>query len=86
MCHFLVTNLEYLLIQWIQYFLRFHYLYYSVRFNECKEKCRIVLCWFLTIKTIVAPLSTSNFPMNLICWGMVVFVCVDKSVPMTLCF
>ena len=30
------------------------------------------------MKNIVAPSSSSNFPTKLICWGVLVFVCLDK--------
>ena len=44
----------------------FHYLYYSVTINESKEKFWIGFCCFLAIKNIVAPSSSSNFPIKLI--------------------
>ena len=61
-----------------------YFSYYSVTVNESKETFKIDFCYFLAIKNIVAALSSSNFPMKLICWGMVVFVCFDKSMPMSL--
>ena len=62
----------------------FHYLYYSVTINESKEKCRIVFCCFTAIKNIVAPSSSSNFPVKLICCGISVFLWLDKYKPMSL--
>ena len=61
----------------------FHYLYYSVTINEFKEKFRIVLCCFSAIKNIVAP-SSSNFPVKIIYWEILVLVCLDKSIPKSL--
>ena len=58
-------------------------LYYSVTFNESKEEFKIVFCCFLTIKNNVMP-SSSNFPSKLIYWGILVFVCLDKSIPISL--
>ena len=43
----------------------FCYLYYSVTINESKEKNSLLL--FLSVKNIVAPSSSSNFPAKLIC-------------------
>ena len=60
------------------------YLYYSMTINESKEKFRIVFCCFSAIKSIAAPSSFSYFPTKLICWGILAFVCVDKSIPMSL--
>ena len=59
-------------------------LYYSVSINDSKEKFRIDFCCFSAIKNIYAPSSSSNFPAKLICWGIVVFPCLDKSVPISL--
>ena len=42
----------------------FNYLYYSVIINEFKEKFRIAFCCFSAIKYMVAPLSSSNFPVK----------------------
>ena len=60
----------------------FHYyiilLYYSITINESKEKFKIVLSCFSAIKKIVAPSSSSNFPTKLICWGILVFACLDN--------
>ena len=53
-------------------------------FNESNEKFRIVCCCFSTIKYIVALSSYSNFPVKLIYCGIVVFFCIDKSMPMSL--
>ena len=60
-------------------FLMFHYLYYSVKNNESKEKFRIVLCCFSAIGIIGATSSSPNFPTKLI-----VFACLNKSILMTL--
>ena len=57
---------------------------YSVRTNESKEKFKIVFCCFSPIKNIVAPSSSSNFPVKLISQGIFVFACLDKSIPMSL--
>ena len=61
-----------------------HCLYYSVTINESKEKFRTVFCCFSDIKDIVAASSSSSFIVKLICWGMLVFVCLGKSVPTSL--
>ena len=48
----------------------------------------ILLCFiflrFSARKTFVALSSSSNFPVKLICWGMFVFVCLDKSMSISL--
>ena len=62
----------------------FHYLYYSITTDEPKEKFRIVFYYFLAIKNIVAPSCSFNFPTKLICSGMLVFICLDKSIPKSL--
>ena len=54
-------------------------LYYSVTFKISKEKFEIAFYSFTVIKK-VAPLSSSDFLTNLICWGVVVFVRLDKSI------
>ena len=61
-----------------------HYLYNSVTINESKEKFTIVFCCFSEIKNIVAPSSSSNLPVKLICWAIFVFACLGKSVPMSI--
>ena len=61
----------------------FIYLYYYIAINESKEKFRKDFCCFLAIKNIVAP-SSSNFPVKLICLGILVFVCLDKYLTMRL--
>ena len=58
----------------------FHYLYYFVTINESKVKFGIVFCCFSVIKKLFAPSSFSNFPTKFICWGILVFVCLDKSI------
>ena len=60
-----------------------HYLYHSVAINEPKEKFRIAFCCFSAIKNIVAA-SPFNFPTKSICWGILVFVYPDKSIPLSL--
>ena len=62
----------------------FHCLYCSVTINESKEKFRIVFCCSSAIKNIVAPSSSSNFPVKIICWEILVFFCRDKSMPISL--
>ena len=62
----------------------FCYLYYSVTINESKEKLGIDFCCFSAIKNIVAPSSSSNFSTKLIYWGVLVFVCLDKSISISL--
>ena len=61
-----------------------HYLYYTVTINESKEKFRPDSRCFSAVKDIVAPSSSYNFPMKLFCWGILVFVCLDKPMPMSL--
>ena len=60
----------------------FHYLYYSVKNNEFREKFRIVLCCFSAIENIVAPSSSSNLPKKL--FFLLVFVCLHQSMPISL--
>ena len=36
------------------------------------------------MKNIVAPSFFSNFPMKLICGGVLVFACLDKAIPINL--
>ena len=43
-----------------------------------KKTFRTVFYYFSAIKNIVAPLSSSNFPIKLSCWGILPFVCQDK--------
>ena len=62
----------------------FHYIYNSFTINESNEKFRIAFCCFSAIKKILAPSSSSNFSIKLLCWGMFVFACRDKFVPMSL--
>ena len=57
-----------------------HHLSYSITFNKSEEKFRIV-CYCLPV---CFPSSFSNFSVELICFRIVVFVCLDKSMPMTL--
>ena len=61
-----------------------NYLYYSVTINESKEKLKKVFCSFSETKIIAAALSSSNFSVKLICCGILVFGCLDKSLPMSL--
>ena len=62
----------------------FHDLYYSVAINESKEKFKTIFHCFWETKNITAPLSSSNFSIKLICWVIIVFICRDKSVPISL--
>ena len=57
---------------------------YSVTINESKEKFRIDFCCFSAIKNIVVPSSSSNFLAKLICLGILVFVCLDESILVSL--
>ena len=71
-------------IQLVKYFLMFHCLYYSITINESKGKSRIVFCCFTVMKNIVVPSFSSNFPVKLIYLETVVFVYLDKSIPVSL--
>ena len=62
----------------------FHCLHYYVKINESKEKLRIVFCCFSAIKNIAAVSSSSNFLVKLFCEEILVFVCLDKSMPINL--
>ena len=62
----------------------FHCLYYFVNFNESKGQPKIGFCRFSVIMNIVVPLLSSKIPMKLICQGIVVFVCFNKSIPIGL--
>ena len=62
----------------------FHCLHYFVMFNESKEKFKVVVCWVLAIKSIVALSFYPDFPMKLILWRENLFVFVDKSIPVSL--
>ena len=48
-------------------------------FIESKEKFRVVFCCFTGIKNIVAAPSFSKISVILVCWGVVVFACFEKS-------
>ena len=62
-----------------------HCLYYSVKFNESKEKFKTVVGYFLTTKNNVAPsLPSSNFPLKLIIRESLMFFFLDESIPMSL--
>ena len=61
----------------------FHYFNYSVT-KESKEKFKTVFCCFSATKDIVASLYSSNFLMKLICCGIIVYFCLDKTIPMSL--
>ena len=52
--------------------------------NKCKEKFRIVFCYFSAINNIASPLSFSDFSMKLICLGMLQFFSLRESVPIAL--
>ena len=45
---------------------------------------RIVFCCFSAIKSIAEPSSSSNFLSKLVSSGMLVFVCLGKSMPISL--
>ena len=60
------------------------YLYCSVTINKSKEKFRIVSCYNLPIKSNRATSYFSSFPVKLVCSGILVFVCFDKTKPITL--
>ena len=62
----------------------FHYLYYPVTIYGSKEKFSIAFCCFLVIKNIVEPSYYSDFPIKLVCWGILVFICLRESIPMSL--
>ena len=62
-----------------------HCLYYSVKFNESKEKFKTVVGYFLTTKSNVAPsLPSSNFSLKLIIRESLMFFFLDESIPMSL--
>ena len=48
------------------------------------KKTKIVFYYISAIKNIIASSSSSNFPIKLVCWGIFVFVCLDKSIPISL--
>ena len=52
--------------------------------SESKEKFKIVFCCFSAIKNNVASSYSSNSPVKLICWEILVFACLDRSMPMSL--
>ena len=62
----------------------FYFPNYSFTINESKERFRIVICSFFAIKNIVAPSFSSNFPVKLIFWEILVFIYLDKSMPISL--
>ena len=51
-----------------------------------KKNLKLFFCCFSAIKNTVAASCCSNFPVKLICSGvpMSMFVCLDKSVPISL--
>ena len=60
-------------------------LFFSVMFNESEEMFKIVvLLLFCDKKNILASSSFSNFPVKLIYWGILMFVYLGKSLPMSL--
>ena len=82
MFHFFIKNLEsFALFNKSNFFFNVPLLYYSVTINESKERSRIVFCCFSVIKNIAAQSSSSNFPVKLLCWGILVLACLDKSIP-----
>ena len=62
----------------------FQCLTYSITFNESKEKFRIVFCCFSAIKNFDTALSSSSFPIKLVDLEIITFVCLDKSIPVSL--
>ena len=60
------------------------FLYYSVTTNESKENFAIVFWCFSAMENIVAPSSPSNFSTKSIYWGILIFVCFDKSILISL--
>ena len=50
----------------------FFCLYYSITFNELKEKFKIVFRRFSAIEKDSCTIISSNFPVKLICLGIVV--------------
>ena len=46
-----------------------------------KKKKKKVAYYFLGIKNMVEPLSSSNVSLKLISWRIIVFVCLHKSIP-----
>ena len=62
----------------------FSCLYFNITINEPKEEFRTVFCSFSEIKNVASPLCSSSFPMNLIPWGILLFDCLDRSMPMSL--
>ena len=61
----------------------FHYYNILLQLMNLK-KSLIVLCCFSEPRNIAAMLSSSNFPTKLIYWGILVFVSLDESVPISL--
>ena len=59
-------------------------MYYSVTITESKEKFRIIFSCFSTIRNIAAPSPCSNFYTKTVSCGIVVFVSLDKSIPISL--
>ena len=62
----------------------FHYLYYSVTINESEEKCKLFFFFISAMKSNIVPSSSSILPKKLMFWVMLVFVCIDKSMPTSL--
>ena len=83
----LVTNLEsftsFNKFSIFSSFIEFHCIT-SVTINKSKEKFKILFCCFLAKKNIAAPSFSSNFPANLIYWGIELFVCFNKPISMSL--
>ena len=78
MFHFFVTNLESLGSFDVAL------LYNSAKNNESKDKFKIAFSCSSETKKIVAPSSFSNFSVKLVCGGILVSVCLDKSIPISL--
>ena len=53
-------------------------------FNESTEKFEKAFCSFSAVKNIFATSSSSICPTKLTCSGILVFVCLGKSMPMGL--
>ena len=60
-----------------------HCLHDSVTFNKSEEKFKITFHCYLAIKNTDAPPSPSKLSTKLICWWILVFVSLNKSVPMS---
>ena len=59
-------------------------MYYPVTITKSKEKFRIIFSRFSTIRNSATPSPCSNFSTKIVCCGIVVFVSLHKSIPMSL--